>query len=121
MKRTVNFVHYRKVSLQSKLCIFLDYSLNHKRYKCLDTDGKIIISKNVLFDESSFPYKSPFMSTSNTDATATQTTTTPAIIPQTMPINQKPTKAHPSYPTSLPSLAISPTTTSAHKFPSHVY
>lgn len=47
---------------QSKLhfrpteCTFIGYSLNHKGYKCVDPNGKIIISRNVLFNEFSFPF-----------------------------------------------------------------
>lgn len=31
-------------------------SLNHKGYKCLEPNGKIIVSRNVIFDELSFPF-----------------------------------------------------------------
>ena len=43
--------HYR-----STPCTFLGYSLNHKGYKCLDSNGKIFISRDVIFDEFNFPF-----------------------------------------------------------------
>lgn len=55
-----------KLDLWSKLYIFLGCSINHKGYNCLDSDGKIIIYMNVLFDECSFPYASLFPSASHT-------------------------------------------------------
>ena len=53
-----NIRSYNKHKLQfwSTKCTFLGYSLNHKGYKCLDSNGKIIISQDVIFNESSFPF-----------------------------------------------------------------
>lgn len=46
-----------KLDPKSKHCVFLGYSLNHKGYKCLDpTTNKIYISRNIIFDEGSFPF-----------------------------------------------------------------
>ena len=45
-----------KLEFQSKQCIFLGYSSNHKGYKCLDpSKNRIYISRNVVFDEKLFP------------------------------------------------------------------
>ena len=52
-----------KLACRSIQCIFLGYILNHKGYKYLDPAGKIIISRNVHFDESTFPYTSKSYST----------------------------------------------------------
>ena len=38
------------------VCSFLGYSPHHKRYKCLDSKGKIFLSHDVIFNESSFPF-----------------------------------------------------------------
>ncbi|XP_019447442.1 PREDICTED: uncharacterized protein LOC109348071 [Lupinus angustifolius] len=45
-----------KLDPRSSECTFLGYSLNHKGYKCLSKDGKIYISKDVIFNESKFPF-----------------------------------------------------------------
>ncbi|TYK10642.1 Retrovirus-related Pol polyprotein from transposon TNT 1-94 [Cucumis melo var. makuwa] len=47
-----------KLSLRSTPCTFLGYSTSHKGYKCLASDGRLFISRHVLFDENSFPYAS---------------------------------------------------------------
>lgn len=37
---------------------FIGYSLFHKGYKCLSSYSRLFVSKNVVFDETSFPYSS---------------------------------------------------------------
>jgi histone deacetylase 1/2 len=45
-----------KLSPRSSLCVFLGYSPHHKGYVCLDRHtNRTIISRHVIFDESSFP------------------------------------------------------------------
>ena len=34
----------------------MGYNLNHKGYKCLDSNGKLYISRDVIFDETTFPF-----------------------------------------------------------------
>jgi histone deacetylase 1/2 len=49
-----------KLEFISKMCVFLEYSPMHKGYKCLDrSTGRIYISRDVVFDESVFPYATP--------------------------------------------------------------
>lgn len=49
-----------KLSLCSSRCMFLGYPQFHRGYRCFDlTTKKIIISRNVIFDETSFPYNDP--------------------------------------------------------------
>jgi hypothetical protein len=50
-----------KLAPRSSLCVFLGYSENHKGYRCLDLDSnRLIISRHVVFDESSFPFAEKF-------------------------------------------------------------
>lgn len=44
-----------KFQFKSVKCTFLVYSSSHKGYKCLAPNGRIYISRNVLFHEFSFP------------------------------------------------------------------
>ena len=49
----------RKLAFRSKKCVFLGYSPMHKGVKCLDVPtGRIYISRDVVFDESIFPFES---------------------------------------------------------------
>jgi histone deacetylase 1/2 len=49
-----------KLDFCSKACVFLGYSPMHKGYKCLDrSTGRIFISRDVVFDETVFPFSTP--------------------------------------------------------------
>ncbi|WVZ54648.1 hypothetical protein U9M48_005413 [Paspalum notatum var. saurae] len=49
----------KKLEFRSKQCTFLGYSALHKGYKCLDPKtGRVYISRDVMFDEFIFPFKS---------------------------------------------------------------
>jgi histone deacetylase 1/2 len=53
----------KKLSFRSKECVFIGYSGNHKGYKCLDTStGRVYISRDVVFDETSFPFSRKYES-----------------------------------------------------------
>jgi hypothetical protein len=46
-----------KLAPRSTLCAFLGYSPDHKGYRCLDlTTNCVIISRHVVFDETTFPF-----------------------------------------------------------------
>jgi hypothetical protein len=48
-----------KLQYRSLRCVFLGYSSMHKGYKCLDvTTGRLYISRDVVFDETLFPFAS---------------------------------------------------------------
>jgi len=60
-----------KLSFRSKPCIFLGYGSNQKGYRCLDpTTHKVFLSRNVIFDETQFPAKSPTFSLGSCKVTA---------------------------------------------------
>ena len=65
-----------KFNLKSQPCIFLGYAHNHKGYMCLAFDGKVYISRHVVFDESHFTPSLPFLS---------QSVTLPPLPPHTVP------------------------------------
>lgn len=46
----------QKFAFRSAQCTFLGHSFNHKGYKCLDSSGRVFISRDVVFDELSFPF-----------------------------------------------------------------
>jgi hypothetical protein len=49
-----------KLLFHSTQCVFLGYSSMHKGYKCLDrATGRIYISRDVIFDETLFPFDVP--------------------------------------------------------------
>lgn len=45
-----------KMDFKTKECTFLGYSPNHKGHKCLSPEGRIYISKDVMFNEHKFPF-----------------------------------------------------------------
>jgi Reverse transcriptase (RNA-dependent DNA polymerase) len=55
-----------KLELRSKQCVFLGYGITQKGYRCLDlSTNKFFISKNIVFDESTFPFNSHENTTNN--------------------------------------------------------
>ncbi|RDX87353.1 hypothetical protein CR513_31185, partial [Mucuna pruriens] len=69
-----------KLAFHSKECVFLGYSNSHRGYKCLAPDGRIFVSKDVLFNEHQFPYYELFQQPSSFSApTVTQTLPLPVI------------------------------------------
>lgn len=53
-----------KLNFRSSPCTFLGYTTNQKGYKCLDSNGKIFISRHVVFNEKVFPFKESDIRTS---------------------------------------------------------
>nr|KYP45413.1 hypothetical protein KK1_033046 [Cajanus cajan] len=43
-----------KMNFRPSQCLFLGYNMHHKGYKCFTCDGKVIIPRNVVFDEDTF-------------------------------------------------------------------
>lgn len=45
-----------KLQYRSTPCVYLGMSPQHKGHKCLDENGRVYVSKDVIFYESHFPY-----------------------------------------------------------------
>jgi histone deacetylase 1/2 len=58
-----------KLQFRSSPCVYLGVSPQHKGHKCLDSQGRVYISKDVIFHELKFPYMSLF----GTDSAASLT------------------------------------------------
>lgn len=93
-----------KLDYRSQECINLGISPQHKGYKCLAANGRIYISKDVLFNELRFPYATLFPSPSK-----------PAQPPSTFPSNIPLTYSHLS-----PNLSSSVTTSASSSSPTQV-
>lgn len=61
-----------KLKLRSQPSTFLGYSAHHKGYFCLTPDGKVIVSRHVVFDENRFLFP---LSSSTSGQTSLGTTT----------------------------------------------
>jgi len=69
------FKPYNKHKLQfhTTQCVFLGYNKSHKGYKCLNSHGRIFISRHVVFNENHFPFHDGFLDTRNSLKTLTRT------------------------------------------------
>jgi histone deacetylase 1/2 len=54
-----------KLNFRSTKCVYLGPSPTHKGYKCLSPEGKVYISKDVVFNELEFPYSTLFSAPSS--------------------------------------------------------
>jgi len=54
--------------------MFLGYSNSHKGYKCINSHGRIFVSRHVIFNESHFPFHEDFINTKNPLKELTETT-----------------------------------------------
>ncbi|TXG48014.1 hypothetical protein EZV62_027308 [Acer yangbiense] len=50
----------QKFGFHTSKCVFIGYSIHHKGYKCLHSTGRVYVSRNVIFNELEFPFKSLF-------------------------------------------------------------
>ena len=74
----------------------MGYNLNHKRYKCLDSNGKLYISRGVIFDETTFPFAQTDQSSYSIHNSFSLSDSTPSASP---PILTVPSQTH-SHPIS---------------------
>lgn len=89
-----------KLQPQSATGTFLGYSIHHKGYKVLLPSGKIVVTRDILFDETLFPHKhhvSPPVSVGATPLPAASWGFTPSPLPITSPSSMvSPTQSIPS-------------------------
>lgn len=85
-----------KLQFRSQECVFLGYSPSHKGYKCLAADGRLYISKDVTFNESTFPYPSLFPEPALITSEVPDTASSLTVLPSAVSIN--PTNISPSPP-----------------------
>jgi len=63
-----------KLQFHTTMCVFLGYINSHKGYKCINSHGRIFISRHVIFNESHFPFHEGFINTKNPLKELTETT-----------------------------------------------
>jgi len=68
-----------KLQFYTTQCVFLGYNKSHKGYKCLNSHGRIFISRHVVFNENHFPFHDSFLDTKN--SLKTLTGTIPIVLP----------------------------------------
>lgn len=68
-----------KLDFHTKKCVFISYSLIHKRYKCLDKTGKVFVARHVTFNEQEFPYSELF-SRSQISVSSSSNTLSPLLV-----------------------------------------
>lgn len=76
-----------KFAFKSIHCTLLGYSSKHKGYRCLGSNGKVYVSRDVLFNEKQFPFQS--VSTSSTSSILSSLSSSPSpppSIPLTSPL-----------------------------------
>ena len=69
----------------------MGYSLNHKGYKCLDSNGKLYIFRDVIFDETTFPFAQTDQSSYSIHNSFSLSDSTPSASP---PILTVPSQTH---------------------------
>ena len=84
-----------KLDFKSHKCVFIGYANNQKGYKCLSPTGQVYISRNVIFNETEFPYSQLFPNTEFTSKHKPSSSTTTSCMPN-FPLIHPPTQDHSS-------------------------
>jgi histone deacetylase 1/2 len=104
--------HSTKLAYRSQECVFLGYSSTYKGYKCLSSDGRVYVSKDVLFNEQRFPYNQIF-SKNKPVPTSPASTNSPSqlslFLPSLSTNTPTPTQQTSSPPPTSPSASNTPT------------
>lgn len=93
-----------KFDYKSAECVFLGPSLTHKGYKCWSSSGRNFIARDVIFNETAFPYSTLFPNTTVTISSSNhQTSALPPVL-YTAPFNisQPPSPSLNTLPSPLP-------------------
>ncbi|KAG8499958.1 hypothetical protein CXB51_006541 [Gossypium anomalum] len=86
-----------KLEFWSQPCTFLGYSSQHKGYYCLTPDGKVVVSRHVVFDESRFMFSaSPAISSDTNGLTLSDFVSTHVLVVRSS--TSQSCAAHPSGP-----------------------
>lgn len=99
-----------KFNFHSQECIYLGYSSSHKGYKCLASNGRLYISKDVIFNESNFPFPHLFPTEL---PTSPQNTTVSSPFPLLPTISHPPLSFSPSPSSNTPPINTSSTSTAS--------
>ncbi|CAH9140808.1 unnamed protein product [Cuscuta epithymum] len=96
-----------KLSPRSTPCVFIGYAPGYKGYRCLDpTTGRVYVSRDVVFHETSFPYPTLSSCTPTSSPDTSQSSLS-------SPLSSYPTNVQSPFPsTTLPVLPSQYTTTS---------
>ncbi|RVW72812.1 Retrovirus-related Pol polyprotein from transposon RE1 [Vitis vinifera] len=90
----VHFVDAYSKFTWSIICIFMEYILNHKGNKSLDSNGKLYISRDVIFDEITFPFAQTDQSSYSIHNSSSLSNSTPSACPPILTIPSQ-THSHP--------------------------
>ena len=83
-----------KLSFRSEPCVYLGLAPQYKGYKCISRSGRVFITRHVIFDELSFPFKdyaAGFLLPHDT----TSSVSTPSVVPAIPVLPRLHTKSSP--------------------------
>jgi hypothetical protein len=106
-----------KLAFRSQSCVFIGYSKNHLKYKCLHIpSGRIYIARHVIFNEQNFPFSKSVPNRSSTPLIHTSMHV-PLVAPSNNQTNDNISLSLEPYPTTFtpsPSIATNTDTSDNH-------
>jgi len=106
-----------KLNFRSHECLFLGYSTSHKGYKCLSPNGKLYVSKDVIFNELKYPYNDLFPPLSNSVTSSKSDFLPTAHIPLVSTSPNELTHSSQHVETNFISVSVDPSRSLNTKFP----